>query len=177
MFTNLPRIIVYEFTNLRIYEFTENYCRRDLCIQGDDDNLSLDDTSKKLAWKQHYERLLNIEFPWSHVDPVVSPAQFITPKTLKEWESGWTPGVVADMLKVAPYIYCNIIADLRNAIILEGKVPADWSDNIIVSLFRGKRDALNQNNYRGRKLTDHVLKVSEGLVENIIRETVNIDKM
>ena len=98
---------MYEFTNLRIYEFTENYCRRDLCIQGDDDNLSLDDTSKKLAWKQHYERLLNIEFPWSHVDPVVSPAQFITLKTLKEWESGWTPGVVAD---------------LRNAIILEGKV-------------------------------------------------------
>ena len=35
------------------------------CIQEDDGNLSLDDTSKKLAWKQHYEQLLNIEFPWS----------------------------------------------------------------------------------------------------------------
>ena len=35
---------------------------REKCIQGDDGNLSLDDTSKKLAWKQHYERLLNIEF-------------------------------------------------------------------------------------------------------------------
>ena len=33
------------------------------CIRGDDGNLSLDDASKKLAWKQHYERMLNIEFP------------------------------------------------------------------------------------------------------------------
>ena len=32
-------------------------------IRGDDGNLSLDDASKKLAWKQHYERMLNIEFP------------------------------------------------------------------------------------------------------------------
>ena len=44
--------------------------------------LSLDDTPKKLAWKQH-KRLLNIDFLWSqnlpHVDPVAGPAQFITP--------------------------------------------------------------------------------------------------
>ena len=45
------------------------------CIRGDNGNLSLDDASKKLAWKQHYERLLNIGFPWyqnlQHVDPVL----------------------------------------------------------------------------------------------------------
>ena len=37
----------------------------------------------KLAWKQNYEPLLNIEFPWSqnlpHVGPVAGPVQFITP--------------------------------------------------------------------------------------------------
>ena len=41
--------------------------------------------SNKLAWKQHDERLLNIEFPWSQilpdVDPFAGPAQFITPET------------------------------------------------------------------------------------------------
>ena len=51
----------------------------------------------------------------------------------------------------------------------------DWSDSIIVSLLKGKGDALDQNNYRGLKLTDHVLKVIERVVENMIRETVNID--
>ena len=41
--------------------------------------------SNKLAWKQHDERLLNIEFPWSQilpdVDPFAGPAQFITSET------------------------------------------------------------------------------------------------
>ena len=70
------------------------------CIPGDDDNLSLDDESKKLAWKQHYECLLNIEFPWSqnlpHVDPAAGPAQFITPddvlKSLRRMKNGKAAG-------------------------------------------------------------------------------------
>ena len=83
---------------------------------------------------------------------------------------------VAEMLKAAPDICSKIIADLMNAIIRERKVPSDQSGSIIVSLFKGKRDALDWNNYRGLKLTDHVLKVIEGVVKNI-RETVNIDEM
>ena len=63
-----------------------------------------------------------------------------------------------------------------NSIILEGKFPADWNDNI-VSFFKGKGDALDRSNYRGLKLTDHVPKVIARMVENIIRNTVNIDKM
>ena len=93
---------------------------REKCIRGDDGNLSLDDAPNKLAWKQHYERLLNIEFQWSqnlpHVDPVADPAQFITPndvlKSLTRMENGKVAGP-------------SIIANLMNAIIREGKVPAD----------------------------------------------------
>ena len=121
--------------------------------RGDDGNLSSDDASKKLAWKQHYERLLNIEFPQSqnlpHVDPVAGPAQFITPddvfKSLRRMKNGKADGpsgVFAEMLKAAPDIQSKIIADLMNDIIHEGKVPADWSDSIIVTLFKGKRYAL-----------------------------------
>ena len=80
------------------------------------------------------------------------------------------------MLKAAPDICSKIIVDLMNAIIRVGMVPADWSDSIIVSLFKEKGDALDQNNCRGQKLTDHVLKALERAVENI-RETVNIDEM
>ena len=131
---------------------------------------------------------MNIEFPWSqdlpHVDPVTRPAQFITPddvlKSLRRMKNGKATGpsgVAAEMLKAAPDICCKIIADLMNAIILEGNVPADLSNSIIVSLFKGKVDALDRSNYRGLKLTDHFLKVIERVVENIIRETVNIDEM
>ena len=64
-----------------------------------------------------------------------------------------------------------------NTIILEGKVPADSSDCITFSLFKGKWDALDQSNYHGLKLTDHVLEVIERVAEIIIRDTINIDEM
>ena len=57
------------------------------------------------------------------------------------------------------------------------KTYKDWSDSITVSLFKGKEDVLDRSNYRGLKSTDLVLKVIERVVENIIRATVNIDKM
>ena len=158
------------------------------CTRGYDGKLSLNDSSKKLAWKQHYERYLNIEFPWSqnlpHVDLVPGPAQFITPddvlKSLRCIKNGKAAGpscVPAEMLQAAPDICSKIVADLMNAIISEGKVPAASSDSIIVSLFKGKRDALDLNDYRRLKSTDHVPKVIKSMVGNIICETVNINKI
>ena len=82
--------------------------------------------------------------------------------------------VVAEMLKAAHDICCKITADLMNAIIFEGKVPADWSDS---DNWQWKRDVLDRSNYRGLKLTDHVLKVIERLVKNITCDTINTDQM
>ena len=96
---------------------------------------------------------------------------------MKNEKTSGTSGVAAEMLNTTPDICCKIIANLMNGIVHEGKVPADWSDNIIVTLFKRKGDALDRNNYRGLKLTDHVQKVIERVVENIVCETVNIDKM
>ena len=35
------------------------------CIQDDSRKLAYSDEETKKAWKHHYERLLNVEFPWS----------------------------------------------------------------------------------------------------------------
>ena len=124
---------------------------------------------------------MNIEFLWyhnlPHVDSVAGPAQFTTPddilkssRHMKNVKEAGPSGVVVEMLKAAPDICCKIIADLMNAIILEGKVPANSSDSIIANLFKGKGDVLDQSNYRGLKLTDYVLKVIERVVENIIHD-------
>ena len=48
---------------------------------------------------------------------------------MKNGKAAEPSGVVAEMLKAAtPDTFCKIIADLMNAIIREGKVPADWSE-------------------------------------------------
>ena len=100
-------------------------------------------------------------------------------KSLMRTQNGKVAGssgaFVAGMLKATTDICCNIIADLMNAITLEGKFPTDWRDSINVSSFKGKGDALDWSNYHGLKLTNHVVKVIETVVENITRDTVNID--
>ena len=157
------------------------------CIRGDDGNLSLDNISKDLAWKQHYERLLNTELPQSqnlpHVDPVAGPAQFITPddileslRCMKNKKAAGPSGSVAEMLKAAPDICCKIIVGLTNTIILEGKIPEDWSESIMVTLFKGKGDALDRSGYRGLKLTDHTLRLLK-VVKDIIQDAVKINEM
>ena len=43
------------------------------CIGDDTDNPTFDE-SKRRAWKEHYEQLLNVEFPWSKEDLSVAPS-------------------------------------------------------------------------------------------------------
>lgn len=35
----------------------------DKCMRGDDDKMSLDDETKRIVWKQHCDRPLNVESP------------------------------------------------------------------------------------------------------------------
>ena len=50
--------------------------------------------------------------------------------------------------------WCRCQRDLAIAIIHNGKVPNDWEQSFIVSLYKGKGDALDRGNYQGLKLTE-----------------------
>ena len=83
------------------------------CVIDDDGELALDNKAKHMAWQQHYEKLLNTEFPWhpdclSQVDPVPGQPLEISPamieKALDKMKNGKAPGpsgIVAEMLKAA----------------------------------------------------------------------------
>ena len=47
----------------------------------------------------------------------------------------------------------------------------------LVSIFKGKRDPLNSNFYRGMKLLEHVFKLYEKVLDGCLCEVVDIDKM
>ena len=49
--------------------------------------------------------------------------------------------------------------------------------SFILNLYKGKSDALNRGNYRGLKLTEHVMKVMERNVDGMILEMIAIDEM
>ena len=137
----------------------------DKCVKDDSGNLSFDNEAKKVAWKQHYERLLNEEFSWNPedltADPVVGPPIHIDVEMVVKAITKMKTGK----------------ADLANDMVRNGVIPSDWEDSFIINIYKGKGDALERGNYRGLKLLDHVMKGMERVIEKIIRERISIDDM
>ena len=158
-------------------------------VKNDAGQLSLDEEAKKEAWRGHYERLLNVEFPWTPEDlseesPVEGPSEPITlemiTKAISKMASGKAAGpsgIVAEKLKPVGEAGAVEVRDLNEDIISEGCIPTDWQESFIVNLYKGKGDALNRGNYRGSKLIEQVMKVLEHVVEGLIRQRVEIDEM
>ena len=122
-------------------------------VKNDAGQLSLDEEAKKEAWREHYERLLNVEFPWNPEDlseesPVEGPSQPITlemiTKAISKMASGKAAGpsgIVAEMLKPVGEAGAVEVRDLIEDIISEGCIPTDWQESFIVNLYKGKGDA------------------------------------
>ena len=81
------------------------------------------------------------------------------------------------MLKAAGRKGINFLRELIISVVKHGKIPEDWEMSFILNLYKGKGDALNRGNYRGLKLTEHVMKVMERIVDEMIREMIAIDEM
>jgi hypothetical protein len=158
-------------------------------VRNDAGELALGIDDKKAAWKEHYERLSNVEFDWdptllSEEPPVEGPAPDITLEqviqAIRDMKVGKAAGpsqLVAEMLKASGETGAVLIRDLVTSIARDGKIPSDWEQSFIVSLYKGKGAALERGNYRGLKLLDQVMKVYERIVESHIRQQVSIDDM
>ena len=158
-------------------------------VRNDAGELCLDDRAKQAAWKEHYERLSNVEFDWdpdslTEVYPVEGPAppiplELVTRaiKLMKCGKAAGTSLIVAEMLKASGVKGAQLIRDLIEDIIHCGKIPTEWEESTIISLYKGKGVALERGNYRGLKLLDQVMKVLERVAENFLRQQVCIDDM
>ena len=63
-------------------------------VKNDAGQLSLDEEAKKEAWREHYERLLNVEFPWNPEDlseesPVEGPSEPVTLEMITKPSAKW----------------------------------------------------------------------------------------
>ena len=95
---------------------------------------------------------------------------------MKNGESAGPLSLVSKMLKTAGDSGVNMIRDLVNQITL-GVIHAEWQFTTIVNYYKGKGDPLERGNYRGLKITDHILKIAERIIEKLIKQQVNIDEM
>ena len=100
--------------------------------------MSMSEVSKQMAWLEHNQRLLNVEFDWdpdhlSDEPPVEGPPIPITTdmvkKALSQMMAGKAPGpsgIVVEMIRAAGDTGASMIRDLAAAIIRDGKVPSVW---------------------------------------------------
>ena len=104
----------------------------------------MSDDSKRKAWLEHYQRLLNAEFDLDPIclsdgSPVEGPLISITvdkvKKAISQTKAGKAPGpsgIVVEMIKAAGDNGASRIRDLTAAIIRDGKVPSDWEQSFLV---------------------------------------------
>ena len=86
-------------------------------------------------------------------------------------------GIIIDMLKAAGNDGIVFLHELITSVMINGKIPEDSEMSFILSLYKGKGDALDRGSYRGFKLTEHVMKVMEKILDEMIRAMIDIDEM
>ena len=96
---------------------------------------------------------------------------------MKSYRGSGPSGLVADVLKAAGGVGVNWMTDVCNAVMTEGNIPSDWCKRWMVTVFKGKGDALECSSYRGIKLLEHGMKVFKRVLEARLRRNVVIDDM
>jgi hypothetical protein len=158
------------------------------CIKDKEGKIVTEDAKILEVWREHYDKLLNEEFDWnrncvtSESSKLIGPAENITAEEvrvamnkMKSGKAAGPTGVVAEMLLAGGEAMVTWVTDLCNVIIKEGSIPADWKRSWIVNVYKGKGDALECGSYRGIKLLEHVMKVYERVLENRVRQKVELN--
>ena len=127
---------------------------------------AFDDKSTLVAWKCHYEKLLNVEFPCdsntlSEEQPLQGPPIKITNQMvsealskMKKGKATGPSGLNVEMILAGGDDIILAITHLINCIIADNKIPDDWCLLYIINCYKGKRDVLLRGNYRELKLLD-----------------------
>ena len=159
------------------------------CVLNDKGHLAKTMEDKLQAWREHYNRLLNVEFSWDSEHLIESPPKEGPPVWIvREWvvkalgkmkkgKAAGPSGVVVEMLRAAGDAAVDLLHSLANEIVKAGRMPSDWGVSTIINCYKGKGDSKERGNYRGLKLLDQCMKVFERIVEGLVRDQVDIDEM
>lgn len=157
------------------------------CLKDSEGKLVVSETGIKETWKQYMEKLMNEENMWDN-DISAERKEAQAPRITQEEvasalsrmgkrKAPGLSGVTVEMMQAVNELSVEWLTDLCNSIIVEGKMPDDWRNSILIPLYKGKGDPLECGSYRGIKLLEHAMKVIERVLEKRIREQVNIDDM
>jgi len=157
------------------------------CLRGKDGRLSFSEVDRGKIWKDHMEKIMNVENEWDHrmeVDIVQGPIEKITReeivKTIRAMKLGKAAGpseVSTEMIIASGEIEVDVMMELFQNVLDRKGIPEEWKTSVAVPIFKGKGDVMSCGSYRGAKLLEHAMKIVERVLERRIRLVVNLDEM
>ena len=155
-------------------------------MKDKDGRLVVSEKDRGKLWKEHMEKITNVENEWDHTveaDMVEGPIEGVTDKEVMEAMNKMKLGKAAgpsevnmDMIIVSGKLGVGVIKKICQRVFDGEGMPEEWKTSVVVAIFKGK-DVMDCGAYRGVKLLKHAMKIVERALENIIRELVMIDDM
>ena len=96
---------------------------------------------------------------------------------MKNGKATGPSAAVSEMVNTGGETGVDVVKDLVNQIAVEGVIPTEYELSTIVNCYEWENDSLERRNYRGLKLTDHILKMSERISEKLIKQQMDIDEI
>ena len=93
---------------------------------------------------------------------------------MKSGKAAGPTGILAEMLKASSDEGIQLMKELCQLFVNGKGIASEWEESYIKNIYKGKGDALDRGNYRGLKMTDQAMKLSEHVLEDSIRDMVDI---
>ena len=98
-------------------------------------------------------------------------------KAMKMGKAAESSGITAEFWKNLGEEESLWMCKLLNRITMEGKIPEQWKDSKIVTIYKEKGDPMDCATYRDIKLLEHGPQIIEKILDKRLREIIVIDKM
>ena len=144
---------------------------KDICqipnVKSATGEVLMKDDDIKERWGQYFNMLINKEnqrVETEERDPNQATTRNISEKETEKALKGTCMGNFG----------IKILCKLSNSIMNTEQMPSAWRESILITIFKGKCDIQECENYRGIKLLSHAFKMWERVVDRRMRQCTNI---
>ena len=149
-------------------------------MKDKDGNVMTDEESVLRMWKEYYMGLMNeenererreIDGERVHLE-VESVSKEEVMENMQRMKNGKAVGpgdIPVDVWKCLGESALKFLTKLYNRTMESERMPEEWRDSVLITIFKNKGDVQSCSNYRGIKLISHTMKLWERIVEKRLR--------
>ena len=158
----------------------EHFC----CVNDKNGTLLTNRRAATDRWREYFEQISTEEFahpplpqslPTFGAVPPVSATE--VEEAIKQMKSGKATGpddIASELWKAKSWDPTLWLSEFFNRVIQERRTPSDWQESTTVPIWKKKGSPAECSNYRPIRLLSHTMKIFERILDNRIREIVEI---